>query len=220
MYVPESSRWEQARHAGVGTPFRDIFTRPQLRLTLIGIALSSVVLIGTWGSVQWIPLWVDKLTGGTQASAKALSSMLLSAGAIVGCFAGSLLGNLGRRASYCGICLLSYGFCAWLFHGFSAFGAPFLVLCFFVGAASGSFYGWLPLYLPELFPTRIRATGQGISYNFGRVVAAAGALGAGQLVNHYSGSYARMGLSIILIYLFGAVFVWFAPETRGKPLPE
>lgn len=221
IYVPESARWETAAsHGGTTTPFRDIFAFPQRRLTLIGIALSSVVLIGTWGSVQWIPLWADKLTNGTQASAKALTSMLSAFGAVAGCFAGSLLGNLGRRASYCGICLLSYGLCLWLFQGCASYGAPFLILCFFVGGVTGSFYGWLPLYLPELFPTRIRATGQGVSYNFGRVLAAAGALGAGQLVNHYNGNYARMGSSLILIYLLGAVLVWFAPETRGKPLPD
>jgi hypothetical protein len=117
------------------------------------------------------------------------------------------------------MCLLSYGICLWLFRGCSAFGGPFLVLCFFVGALSASFYGWLPLYLPELFPTRIRATGQGVSYNFGRAVAAVMALGSGQLVSFYGGDYARMGVSITLIYLVGAVLIWFAPETRGMPLP-
>ena len=39
-----------------------------------------------------------------------------------------------------------------------------------------SFYGWLPLYLPELFPTRVRATGQGFGFNFGRILAAVGVL--------------------------------------------
>ena len=48
---------------------------------------------------------------------------------------------------------------------------------------TASFYGWLPLYLPELFPTRIRATGQGFAFNFGRVLAAVGALQSGQLLN-------------------------------------
>ena len=219
LYVPESSRWQEAKRAGVGRPLREVFSFPQRRLTLMAIALSSIVLIGTWGSVQWIPLWADKLTGGAQSSAKAICSMLLAAGAIVGCFAGSLCGNLGRRASYCGMCLFSYGICFWLFRGCSAYGGPFLVLCFFVGALSASFYGWLPLYLPELFPTRIRATGQGVGYNFGRAMAAVMALGAGQLVSFYGGDYAKMGISITLIYLVGAVLIWFAPETRGKPLP-
>lgn len=219
FYVPESSRWEQAKRAGPGNPFREIFSFPHRRLTLKAIALSSVVLVGTWGSVQWIPLWADKLTGGTQPSAKAICSMLLAIGAIFGCFAGSLCGNLGRRASYCGMCLLTFGVCQWLFRGTSIYATPFLVLCFFVGALSASFFGWLPLYLPELFPTRIRATGTGVSYNFGRVVAAFMGLFAGELVSFYGGDYAKMGITITLVYLVGAVLIWFLPETRGKPLP-
>jgi hypothetical protein len=43
-------------------------------------------------------------------------------------------------------------------------------------------YGWLPLYLPELFPTSVRATGQGVCYNSGRVLAAVGAIEMGQLL--------------------------------------
>ena len=89
------------------------------------------------------------------------------------------------------------------------------------GFFTASFYGWLPLYLPELFPTRVRATGQGFSYNFGRVIAAVGALYMSHLLNvDFRGDYAQAGAVISLIYLAGLVVIWFAPETRGKPLPE
>ena len=84
----------------------------------------------------------------------------------------------------------------------------------------GLFYGWLPLYLPELFPTRIRATGQGLCYNSGRILAAVGAIVQGKLVGAYGGSYARAGATVTLVYLVGIVLVWFAPETKNRPLPE
>jgi hypothetical protein len=89
-----------------------------------------------------------------------------------------------------------------------------------VGASTAAFYGWLPLYLPELFPTRVRATGQGLSFNSGRILAAVGALSIGQLMTFFDGSYARAGAVISLMYIFGLVLIWFAPETRGKPLPN
>jgi hypothetical protein len=76
-----------------------------------------------------------------------------------------------------------------------------------------------PLYFPELFPTRVRATGQGLCYNAGRIFAAVGALTQGQLVGHFNGSYARAGAIITLIYLPGMALIWLAPETKGKPLP-
>ena len=49
-------------------------------------------------------------------------------------------------------------------------------LVFAVGFTTAAFYGWFPLFLPELFPTRMRATGQGVCFNAGRVFAAVGAV--------------------------------------------
>jgi MFS family permease len=100
------------------------------------------------------------------------------------------------------------------------FGATFLAMVFVVGVCTASFYGWLPLYLPELFPTRVRATGQGLSFNFGRILAAGGALQMGALMQTFHGDYARAGGTIVLIYALGLALIWLAPETKGKPLPE
>jgi len=61
------------------------------------------------------------------------------------------------------------------------------------------------LYLPELFPTRARATGQGVSFKHRTHLAAVGALTQGQLVSHYGGSYAQAGALVTLIYLVA----WF-----------
>ena len=112
------------------------------------------------------------------------------------------------------------GLCAWLFRGVHEYGPLFLTLTGLVGASTAAFYGWLPLYLPELFPTRVRATGQGLSYNFGRILAAVGALSMGHLMAFFDNSYAKAGAVISLMYVFGLVLIWFAPETKGKPLPE
>jgi len=100
------------------------------------------------------------------------------------------------------------------------YGAAFLILVFLVGGVTAAFYGWLPLYLPELFPTRVRATAQGLAYNFGRIFAALGAIKMGALMQQFDGSYARAGAVITLIYIVGLVAIWLAPETKGKPLPE
>ena len=88
------------------------------------------------------------------------------------------------------------------------------------GTVTASFYGWLPLYLPELFPTRVRATAQGLAFNIGRILAAVGALQMGALMQTFHGSYAQAGAVISLVYVFGLILIWFAPETRGRPLPE
>ena len=67
----------------------------------------------------------------------------------------------------------------------------------------------------------MRATGQGFSYNAGRAVAAVGALSTGFLINQvFNGRYDLAGAAMSLIYVVGLAIIWFAPETRGRPLPE
>ena len=221
VFVPESERWTAAVKQSAAQPVREIISSGLLPRTLLGVALASVALIGTWGSVQWLPLWADQMTGGRVPSAKAVAQILSSSGAIVGCLLGALAaGRLGRRPAYFGLCLFSLLLCGGLFRFVAAYDSLFLLLVALVGAATGAFYGWLPLYLPELFPTRVRATGQGLGYNLGRILAAVGALMQGGLVAAYGGSYARAGATITLVYAIGLALVWLAPETKDRPLPD
>lgn len=221
LCVPESQRWRASVSHGVPKPVREIFSRGLRRRTLLAIAFASIALIGTWGAVSgWLTLWVDQLTEGKVPAAKAAVQVAVSIGAILGClFAPLLGGGIGRRPAYFILCLLSLGVCAFLFRVLRAYDTLFLVTSGVAGLVTAAFYGWLPLYLPELFPTRVRATGQGLSFNFGRILAAAGAVQMGELVR-ILGGYAEAGATITLIYAVGLILIWFAPETKGKPLPE
>src|ERR1041385_1884233 len=221
LVIPESERWRASVRENVPRPVREIFSSGLLSTALLAIAFASVALIGTWGSVQWLPLWADQLTKGQVHSAKAMTQFLSAVGAIFGCILGALAaGRIGRRPAYFGLCLLSLLLCGYLFRSVNEYGAAFLVLVTLIGATTAAFYGWLPLYLPELFPTRVRATGQGLCFNFGRILAAAGALSQGHLVSAYGGSYAKAGATVTLVYILGMALIWLAPETRGRPLPE
>ncbi|HYC70494.1 MAG TPA: MFS transporter [Opitutaceae bacterium] len=221
LFVPESEKWQQANKARPTQPVREILADPKLiKLVLICILVASVTLIGTWGSVQWLPLWADQMVGPSMPKAKAYTQVWSAIGSVVGCLVGAWLGGLcGRRWAYFLLCVGSLGSCAWLFRGIDSYGTPFLALTFTVGAITAAFYGLLPLYLPELFPTRVRATGQGVAFNAGRILAAVGALQAGVLVKSLGG-YAASGAMISLVYLAGMVVIWLLPETKGKPLPE
>jgi len=132
------------------------------------------------------------------------------------------MGNwFGRRISYTMLCLGSLASAQWFFRTNDQFDGMFLVGAFLVGAVTASFYGWLPLYLPELFPTRVRATGQGFAFNFGRILAAIAALQTGYLMKEiFNGSYSAACSVISFVYLVGVVIIWFAPETNGQELPE
>jgi MFS family permease len=160
---------------------------------------------------------VKKIAGKASADAQ----MVQALGAITGCLIAPLIGAfLGRRPAYFLLCLTSLLLCGYVFRALTTFGREFLVLSYFTSLATASFYGWFPLYFPELFPTRVRATGQGLAYNFGRIFAAGGALAQGQLMKTFDGSYAQAGAIVTLIYLVGMTMIWFAPETKGHPLPD
>jgi MFS family permease len=195
--------------------------RPTLGRMLLGAALSGVALLGTWGSIQFAPSWADKLTGGAE-QAKEYTQIWSALGAIVGTIIAAHVGDwIGRRLTYCFLCLGSLGAALVFFQLTPGYGTAFLGAVFLAGGLTASFYGWLPLYLPELFRTGVRATGQGFSYNFGRILAAVGVLQTGFLMKQvFEGDYAMACSVMSLIYVVGVAIIWLAPETKGKPLPQ
>lgn len=221
VFVPESERWHQANTQQQHPPrVTEIFGPTLMRRTVIGSCLGAVVLLGTWGSVQWIPSWGHKLADGAPGVREALQ-IWSAIGAIVFSIVVALVAEkLNRRLAYFLLATAAAVSCAVLFRVPMRYGSGLLLWTFLVGGLSAGFYGWLPLYLPELFPTRLRATGSGFAFNAGRLLAAGGTLASGQLLNYFEEDYARMCAVISLVYVVGMAIIWLAPETKGKPLPE
>ncbi|QJW93499.1 MFS transporter [Frigoriglobus tundricola] len=199
-----------------------------LRRMLLAAALSGVALLGTWAGLMWMYQWVGDLPGGKSPDARAWLQMSSSVGAALGCLGGALLcAPLGRRPVYAVLCVLSmiamvafYQQGRWYEGGTPPFDATFVIFAGVLGMISASFYGWLPLYLPELFPTAVRATGQGFGFNFGRIIAAAGNLQMANLLAAFDKDYSRACALVAGVYAVGLVLIVIAPETKGKPLPE
>lgn len=217
-----------------------------IRRMLLAACLSGVALLGTWSSIQWASAWAGNLTETAQKQAtekgepleltaltknpREYTQIATSLGAVVGTILAALAGDwFGRRVTYCGMCVLSLCSMYWFYQFHATFGPQFLFAAFLGGATTASFYGWLPLYLPELFPTNVRATGQGFGFNFGRILAAIGTLQMSALLPMFKtqktfagieGGYPVMCSTICLVYLVGLAIFWFAPETKGQPLPD
>jgi MFS family permease len=195
--------------------------RETLGRMLLGAALSGVALLGTWAAVQMAPAWADQLAKDNSAGSKEYTQLCSALGAVVGALGGALLGDyVGRRPAYSLLCVGSLASAMLFFLTNDAVNARFLATMFLTGAFTASFYGWLPLYLPELFRTPVRATGQGFSFNFGRVLSAVGVLQAGALIERFDGNYPMACSLMCSVYVIGMALIWLAPETRGKPLPE
>lgn len=209
-----------------------------MRRMYVGALLSGVALLGTWGAIQRAPSWANdirmaelrtenpKITDAELVPhlsyARALTQIATGVGAILGTIIAAVVGDkVGRRRTYAILCVGSLGSVLLFFQGNTSFNAMFLATAMLAGGITASFYGWLPLYLPELFPTKVRAVGQGFAFNFGRILAGAGSLYIGYLITGKSVDqypYACSWLSVV--YLVGFAAIWFAPETKGQPLPE
>ncbi|MBS0208042.1 MAG: MFS transporter [Planctomycetes bacterium] len=218
LLAPESPEWLAGRAANASTAAsrrRELFTPPLLQRTLVGIALGAIPLIGAWAASKWMIPWADEV-GAAQPGYKATTQGYWAVGAILGSFFGSHLANLlGRRVTYFLISLGSVSLTCGIFLFSAPLRPEFLPLVFCQAAVTTLFFGWLPLYLPELFPTHVRASGIGIAYNFGRFASAAGVLFAGILLAWSGGNYVTVGATTGMIYALGMIVVFWAPDT-GK----
>ena len=127
--------------------------------------------------------------------------------------------RVGRRPTIAAFFLLSPA-AVWLAtQGGADYGRLLLLaplMSFFAIGVSAAFV----LYLPELFPTRLRATGAGMAYNVGRILAAGVPLVTAAFMGtekmNVSGAIGATAFCLAL----GILALPFVPETRGKPLPE
>lgn len=245
--VPESARWQAARAAGKsggataaqasGSPVAEVFRRPLLSRTLLGISLGAVPVIGTAANANWVVPWTDQVESQKAAAApekttglasgakpargdprqKARTQIIRSSGAILGSLIGGILASLvGRRLSYFLISLCTFIVSTWLFTQLKPGDPWFGQFTFLLGFFGVTYFGWLPLFLPELFPTRVRSTGSGISFNSGRIIAAMVVIFVGLRMHAFQGDYARVGFWSGLIYVVGMIIIWLAPRSTTQ----
>jgi MFS family permease len=79
-------------------------------------------------------------------------------------------------------------------------------------------YTWMPVWLPELYPTRMRATALAFAFNAPRFIAFLGPLLAGAMITEFGG-FGRAAMVLASIYVIGIIAAFFLPETKGNPLP-
>jgi MFS family permease len=239
--VPESKSWEQAnaqrtelkgRDAAKLTAQQRSYTRltlrqilvdPKLRkLTILGTLMSLTTTLAWWGISTWVPSYVSSVAAKDGGSASAWASgagMIYNAGAIAGYILfGFIADRIGRKKA------------VMLFFGMSLILTPVLflwthnlVLIVIVLVVNGFFtlgqYTWMPVWLPEVYPTHLRATGAAFVFNSARFIAFLGPLLSGVIISKLGG-YGVAASVVGLIYILGLVVAPFFPETRGQQLPD
>ena len=222
-HVNEPAMWTaDQKRGGARTRFSELFSPVLVRRTLIASLLASSVLVAYWGLMTWLPSFlatpIEKGGAGLTVTKSALWTVLIQLGAFAGYVSfGWIADRIGRRPAFT---LFMAG--ALVTIPIYASAASNVTVLLFVGPLVGYFaHGYFAVFgalLAELFPTSIRATGQGFCYNIGRLASALSPYFIGKAAET-GGLGVALGVDALFFGL-AAWLVWLLPETRLLDLSE
>jgi MFS family permease len=200
----------------------DIFSDRSMRgRTIVVFLMSLATTVGFWSISTWVPPFIASIAvthGMNGARWSSFAGMAFTAGSIAGYIAfGFLADAYGRKPVTLGYITLALLMTPVLFFTTTDLGM-LLVLAFVSAIFANGQYTWMPVWLPELYPTRMRATALAFAFNAPRMIAFLGPLLAGKLIWTFGG-YGVASMALASVYLIGIAATPFLPETRGQPLP-
>jgi predicted MFS family arabinose efflux permease len=206
----------------IGSPvelFRDVRWR---RNTVVGLFLGVSGMIGLWGIGFFSPELISTALRGAPQDVvdrvRGLGTALQDVGSFFGMLTFTLVASLvSRRLAFLGAMLLSMFVTMFVFTSLKSASDAYWMLPM-MGFAQLAVFAGYSIYFPELFPTRLRGTGVGFCYNTVRYLAAPAPILFGQLAVLMTFRSAAVLMSTV--YLVGIAALIWAPETKGKPLPE
>jgi hypothetical protein len=242
--LKEPEKWQRMKDSGESAAanagsYRALFSHPVWRRNaIVGLILACAGVIALWGIVFFVfdlvgsvmqkKLEAEGLTGGELAGAvgqwKGTTSLMLNLGAFTGMLAFTkFTHHTSRRLAFAVAfvgAMISTAFTFWVLQ------EPWhiYILVPIMGFFMLGIFGGYAIYFPELFPTALRSTGTSFCYNVGRFLAASGPWTIGLLSSRVFGDTEEplryAGITMCSIFIVGLLILPFAPETRGKPLPE
>lgn len=237
MFIKEPERWKQVAACSKPPRLAELFSPEFRMITLSGLLISIVCLLMWWSNNAFIPLVATGLaqtaaleTGldkvATQAlieSWKAQATSYFNIGGLLGTLLTIPAANrLGRKPMFT-IYLIGSAAAILATYGLDLAPQMRLAMYFFIGLTVFGVFGSFTYYLPELFPTRLRGSGSGFCYNFGRIFAAGGPFLVGAVASQGSQAFGT-ALSVLFyvgfIPLAGLLLMPFIIETKGRPLAD
>jgi MFS family permease len=259
--LKEPEKWVQAHAASRAAggrkmgSYREMFRDPRWRTpALLGMVLCVAGVVGLWGVGFFSPELVGpaieaslKGQGLTGPELGAEKGRWISYNLIVqniGAFAGMIVFSkachaIGRKKAFAVGFVLAFAATVFFFRNFSGKGDIWMTAV--MGFCQLGLFAGFAIYLPELFPTRLRSTGTSFCYNVGRFIAASGPFTLGALQKYLGGraiavlpaaadaaqktaakldAFRDAACYLSGIFFLGLIALAFLPETHGQPLPE
>jgi predicted MFS family arabinose efflux permease len=229
LLLKEPESWRAAKAAAAqGARVRigsiaELFRVPRWRHnTLVGLALGVSGMIGLWGIGFFSPELISTaLVGASQRhvdTVRAWATAFQDVGSFFGMIAfTAIAAYVSRRTAFLGALIVSMGVTIFVFVSLHSATDAYWMLPM-MGFGQLAVFAGYSIYFPELFPTRLRGTGVGFCYNTIRYLAAPAPILFGYLSTFMSFRDAAVRMS--MVYLIGIVALLWAPETKGRPLPE
>jgi len=201
----------------------DLFTDKSLRKQTIVIFLMSLTTtVGFWGISTWVPPFIASIAGASGKLAPQWASyagMAYTAGSVTGYIAfGFLADKFGRKPVTIIFFLISLIMTP-VFFFLTKDLTWLLMLAFITAAFANGQYTWMPVWIPELYPTRIRATALAFAFNAPRFIAFLGPLLAGSMIVAFGG-FGKAAMVLASIYILGILVTPMLRETKGQSLPR
>jgi MFS family permease len=218
--VREPDIWQRSVKAAEGSAgFAGLFRSGIARLTVVLTLMNACTLFAWWGFNLWLPSYLKSspARGGAGLTGASTTGylLLMQAGMWVGYVTyGFVSDRIGRRTSYV-VYLLS---AAALLTVYVSVRQPLLLLALgpLVAFAATGYFSGFGAVTAEIYPTSVRATAQGFTYNIGRLASAAAPYLVGTLADTRGFGTALLVCSAA--FVVAAVFWIWIPETRGRVL--
>jgi MFS family permease len=227
-HVEEPAIWREmkqgVRRAGdlgpsVSTQFADVFRRPLVRLTVPLTIMNACTMFGWWGFNLWLPgyLSLPATQGGMGLTATAMTSLIVAmqVGMWFGYVTfGFISDAIGRKRAYVFYTLTA----AVLILAYVSISLPVALLLLgpFVAFFATGYFSGFGAVTAEIYPTAVRASAQGFTYNIGRIASAAAPFAVGSLAQT-RGFQAALSLTAIAFVLAAVCWLWI-PETKDRAL--
>ena len=229
LLLREPEAWKRAKAESlrgtqktVGSPI-ELFRSPVWRRnSIVGLLLGVSGMIGLWGIGFFSPELISTALAGAPQSTidtvRAWGTALQDVGSFLGMVTFTAVASLvSRRLAFFFAFLAGTAVTAFVFSSLETASDAYWMLPM-MGFAQLALFAGYSIYFPELFPTRLRGTGVGFCYNTVRYLAAPAPIVLGYLSTALSFRTAAVVMSSV--YMVGLIALIWAPETKGKPLPE